>query len=74
MSSEQTRDPVRDHLLTPQNSALIVIDYQPSQLRAVTSMDSGTANAQHRLRGSSCQARQALQASGCAVHRQRRRE
>ena len=39
MSSEQTRDPVRDHLLTPQNSALIVIDYQPSQLRIVTSMD-----------------------------------
>ena len=39
MKSEPTRDPVSDHLLTPQNSALIVIDYQPSQLAAVTSMD-----------------------------------
>ena len=28
-----------DPLLTPQNSALIVIDYQPSQLAAVNSMD-----------------------------------
>lgn len=28
-----------DHLLTPQNSALIVIDYQPSQLQTVSSMD-----------------------------------
>ena len=34
-----TRDPVTDHLLTPQNSALIVIDYQPSQLQTVSSMD-----------------------------------
>jgi nicotinamidase-related amidase len=39
MTSEPTRDPVTDPLLTPQNSALIVIDYQPSQLAAVTSMD-----------------------------------
>jgi nicotinamidase-related amidase len=30
---------VTDPLLTPQNSALIVIDYQPSQLAAVNSMD-----------------------------------
>jgi nicotinamidase-related amidase len=33
------RDPVTDHLLTPQNSALVVIDYQPSQLQTVTSID-----------------------------------
>ena len=33
------RDPVADHLLTPQNSALVVIDYQPSQVQTVTSMD-----------------------------------
>ena len=33
------RDPVTDHLLTPDNSALVVIDYQPSQVRTVTSMD-----------------------------------
>jgi nicotinamidase-related amidase len=39
MSSEPIRDPLVDHLLTPQNSALVVIDYQPNQIRAVTSMD-----------------------------------
>jgi hypothetical protein len=39
MTSEPTRDPVTDHLLTPRNAALVVIDYQPSQLQAVTSMD-----------------------------------
>jgi nicotinamidase-related amidase len=33
------RDPIADHLLTPQNAALIVIDYQPSQIAAVRSMD-----------------------------------
>lgn len=39
MTSEPVRDPVTDHLLTPRNSALVVIDYQPSQLQAMTSMD-----------------------------------
>jgi hypothetical protein len=29
MSSEPIRDPIKDHLLTPQNSAFIIIDYQP---------------------------------------------
>jgi nicotinamidase-related amidase len=33
------RDPVTDHLLTPLNSALVVIDYQPSQVQTVTSID-----------------------------------
>jgi nicotinamidase-related amidase len=33
------RDPTTDHLLTPQNAALIVIDYQPSQVGTVTSID-----------------------------------
>ena len=33
------RDPENDHLLTPQNSALVVIDYQPSQVQTVTSID-----------------------------------
>ena len=33
------RDPLSDHLLTPQNAALLVIDYQPSQIAAVQSMD-----------------------------------
>jgi nicotinamidase-related amidase len=39
MTSEPTRDPRADHLLTPDNSALIIIDYQPSQLQLVKSMD-----------------------------------
>jgi len=39
MTSEPMRDPVTDHLLTPRNSALVVIDYQPSQLQVMTSMD-----------------------------------
>jgi nicotinamidase-related amidase len=34
-----TRDPIGDHLLTPQNTALLVIDYQPGQFAAVSSMD-----------------------------------
>ena len=33
------RDPVADHLLTPQNSALLVIDYQPSQFSGINSID-----------------------------------
>ena len=33
------RDPIGDHLLTPQNSALVVIDYQRAQVGAVRSMD-----------------------------------
>jgi nicotinamidase-related amidase len=39
MTSEPIRDPITDHLLTPQNSALIVIDYQPTQVNSVRSMD-----------------------------------
>jgi len=39
MTSEPIRDPITDRLLTPQNSALVVIDYQPNQVRAVSSMD-----------------------------------
>lgn len=39
MASELIRDPISDHLLTPQNSALIVIDYQPSQVSTAKSMD-----------------------------------
>jgi nicotinamidase-related amidase len=37
--STAIRDQVGDHLLTPKNSALVVIDYQPSQLAGVRSMD-----------------------------------
>ncbi len=39
MASEPIRDPKKDHLLTPQNSALIVIDYQPVQVNSIASMD-----------------------------------
>jgi nicotinamidase-related amidase len=38
-SNGSVRNPVTDHLLTPQNSALVVIDYQPSQFATVTSVD-----------------------------------
>jgi hypothetical protein len=33
------RDPIGDHLLTPQHAALLVIDSQPSPIAAVQSMD-----------------------------------
>ena len=39
MTSEAIRDPVTDDLLTPQNAALVVIDYQPSQVGTVASID-----------------------------------
>ena len=39
MTSAPVRDQLSDHLLTPQNAALVLIDYQPSQLAAVRSMD-----------------------------------
>ena len=38
-SPQAIRDPVQDHLLTPQNSALIVIDYQPTQVSSIQSRD-----------------------------------
>jgi nicotinamidase-related amidase len=39
MTSEPIRDPRTDALLTAQNAALVVIDYQPSQIQAVRSID-----------------------------------
>jgi len=39
MASLPVRDPVGDHLLTPQNAALIVTDYQPFQFAEVQSID-----------------------------------
>jgi nicotinamidase-related amidase len=47
MSSYPTiRDPKRDHLISPENSALIIIDYQQRQVDSVRSMpiDEMTAN------------------------------
>src|SRR5271154_4586810 len=37
MTSGPIRNPVQDHLLTPQNSALVIIDYQPVQVSSVAS-------------------------------------
>jgi len=39
MTSETIRDPKKDHLLTPQNAALVIIDYQPVQVNSIASMD-----------------------------------
>ena len=39
MTSAPVRDPLADHLLTPENSAFLIIDYQPSQVAGVHSMD-----------------------------------
>jgi nicotinamidase-related amidase len=39
MTSAPVRDPIADHLLTPQNAVFLLIDYQPSQLAGVKSMD-----------------------------------
>jgi nicotinamidase-related amidase len=39
MSSGAIRDPLTDHLITPQNAALILIDYQPAQFATVRSID-----------------------------------
>jgi nicotinamidase-related amidase len=39
MTSAPVRDPLSDHLPTPENAAFLLIDYQPSQLAAVGSMD-----------------------------------
>ncbi len=39
MTSLPIRNPTRDSLLTPENSALVIIDYQPVQVTSVASMD-----------------------------------
>ncbi|WGS17323.1 MULTISPECIES: hydrolase [unclassified Bradyrhizobium] len=39
MPSEPIRDPKADRLLTPQNAAFIIIDYQPVQVNSIASMD-----------------------------------
>jgi len=39
MTSEQIRDPLTDNLLTPANCALVIIDYQPTQVNSIRSMD-----------------------------------
>jgi nicotinamidase-related amidase len=39
MTSLPIRNQVEDHLLTPQNCTLIIIDYQPVQVSSIASMD-----------------------------------
>ena len=39
MASQPKRDPKTDLLLTPENAALLVIDYQPPQINTLRSMD-----------------------------------
>jgi nicotinamidase-related amidase len=41
MTSLPIRDPEKDHLLTPKNAALVLIDYQPPQIYTVRSMETG---------------------------------
>jgi nicotinamidase-related amidase len=35
MTSQPVRDPFNDHLLTPQNAALVLIDYQDAQINSI---------------------------------------
>jgi nicotinamidase-related amidase len=35
MTSQPIRDPLNDHLLTPQNAALVLIDYQDAQINSI---------------------------------------
>lgn len=39
MTSETIRNPQTDHLITPENSALLIIDYQPVQVSSIRSMN-----------------------------------
>jgi len=38
-SYARIRDPVSDHLLTPQNAAVVIIDFQPVQVSSIASRD-----------------------------------
>ena len=44
MTSRAIRDQATDHLLTPWNSALILIDYQPVQVKSVKSMEKASTS------------------------------
>jgi nicotinamidase-related amidase len=39
MTSAPVRNPIEDHLITPKNAALLIIDYQPVQVSSVASRD-----------------------------------
>lgn len=40
MTSQSRRDPISDPLLTPENAALVLVDYQPPQVNTIRSTDS----------------------------------
>lgn len=42
MTSFPRRDPATDPLLTPENAALLLIDYQPTQIQSIRSIDHPT--------------------------------
>ena len=42
MTSDDIRDQKNDHLLTPENAALVIIDYQPVQVSSVKNIDPET--------------------------------
>jgi nicotinamidase-related amidase len=42
MTSQSIRNQVEDHLITPKNSALLIIDCQPAQVSSIVSMDRRT--------------------------------
>jgi nicotinamidase-related amidase len=39
MTSQPIRNQVEDHLITPKNAALLIIDYQPPQVSSIASVD-----------------------------------
>ena len=39
MASAPVRDPLADHLITPQNAVMVLIDYQPAQFAVIRSVD-----------------------------------
>jgi hypothetical protein len=55
-SSQIVRDPLEDHLLTPRNAALLIIDFQPVQVSSIASMDRRHVGGQHRRGGQDGQA------------------
>ena len=38
MANAPVRDPLGDHLITPRNAAMVLIDYQPAQFATIRSM------------------------------------
>jgi nicotinamidase-related amidase len=38
-SPAEIRDPIADEMLTPQNAALLIVDFQPVQVASIISME-----------------------------------